>query len=41
MLTNVMFEEAAPAVCGANATWNETLPPEAIVTGREMPLTVN
>ncbi len=41
MLTKVTFEEAAPAVCGAKATWNETLLPAAIVTGSEMPPTEN
>jgi hypothetical protein len=41
LLTKVTFDEAAPAVCGANATWNETLLPAAIVTGNEIPLTEN
>jgi len=41
LLANVTFADAVPEAWGANVTWNETLFPAAIVTGREIPLTEN
>jgi len=41
LLANVRFADAVPEDWGANVTWNETLFPAAIVTGREIPLTEN
>src|SRR5712664_1841794 len=38
LLANVRVAEVLPEACGANVTPNETLCPEAIVSGKEIPL---
>ena len=41
LLANVRVAEALPEACGANVTPNEILCPEAIVSGKEIPLNEN
>ena len=41
LLANVSVAEVLPEACGANVTPNETLCPEAIVSGKEIPLNEN
>ncbi len=41
LLANVRVAEVLPEACGANVTLNGTLCPEAIVSGKEIPLNEN
>ena len=41
LLKNARLAEVLPEACGAKVTLNEVLCPEAIVTGKEIPLTEN
>jgi hypothetical protein len=41
LLAKLMFADAVPDACGVNVTVKDAVPPAAIVSGKDIPLTEN